>query len=212
MERLTNTIKKRTLSTKDAAERLGIAQRSVGEAITRGTLKATRYKGGSGPQGFSYRVTASDLNTFQRGRQKRWATVPTKHRKRRVVKKTKRADSTFRPSPISNFETPMLDALHKPKPSSMPVRKAKDKEIERKAKEFDWSKAKTGAFKFTMTEIVRAVVRFKCEKCHKPFIGLIEHRDLVPTQCTTCSPEKGTKWKTTSEWILHPQAGIALAE
>jgi len=223
MERLTNTIRKRTLSTKDAAERLGIDQRSVGEAITRGALQATRYKGGPGPQGFSYRITASDLNKWQRSRQKRWAgssglvatpdgVIKRRKRKRRVVKKT-RTTKEFVPTPISDFDTPLLDALPYNriaggKVGSVPKPSAAD---ERKAKDIDWSKARVGAFKMTMTHQDRAIIRFKCEKCAKPFIGLMEHRDLVPTKCSRCEPPV-SKWKTTSEWLAYPKAGIALAK
>jgi len=203
LKKLDKWTRQRTHSTATAARILVMDPRTVRDAVEAGYLKARKFKG-PGHKGFQYRFSEPELERYRKRGKRRLIG------KRRVVRKT-RTTKEFVPNPISDFETPLMDALRDNRIAGEKVGSVPKPTI-KSSKEFDWSKAKTGVFKMTMTQTKRAIVRFKCAKCNKPFIGLMEHRDPVPLHCSTCDPPTGTKWKTTSEWLAYPAAGIALAK
>ena len=57
------------------------------------------------------------------------------------------------------------------------------------------SKTMTMNIAFQGMQIPRACIRFKCEKCKEPFIGLLYHRDRIPKKCSTCDPDKQQSWR-----------------
>ena len=64
--------------------------------------------------------------------------------------------------------------------------------------------AVAGVLRMTATHAERIPILFQCGKCFQSSVGLMEHRDRIPTRCSTCEPRSGEMtWK--SEWLVVPE-------